>query len=434
MDTIYALSSGGLPSGVAIIRISGPRTREILTATCGSLAEPRHAALVPFRNLGNGEELDRGLCLWFPGPASFTGEDCGELHVHGSRAVVQALFASLSGAGCRPAEAGEFTRRAFANGKLDLTEVEGLADLLAAETEMQRRQAAQQASGALSRLCLAWRERLIGLRAEVEARLDFSDEDDVGGETLPLGFVDELRRLTDEVKRALAAGSTAERIRNGVRVALLGRPNVGKSTLLNALAARDVAIVSEEAGTTRDVIEVPLDLRGYPVIVFDTAGIRETSSAVEQEGIARGRRVAANSDLVLWLVDGDDDDPAPELGEVPCWRLQTKGDLKAKTAPSDISISAASGQGMSELLDRIEEFARSVSPPTNEAVFVRERQRRVLADLSETLQLCVAGSQRSDEVLAHLLRQATDCIGRLTGRVDVEAVLDRLFMEFCIGK
>jgi tRNA modification GTPase len=428
MDSIYALSSGAVPSGVAVIRISGPRAGPALAALVGSLPEPRRAALRSLRRPGEGETIDQGLVLWFPGPTSETGEDMAELQVHGGRAVVQAIFEVLGELGLRLARPGEFIRRGFENGKLDLTEVEGLADLIAAETEVQRRQAVGQARGALAARADAWRETLVELRAEIEARLDFSDEGDVG-EALPTDFDDRIAALGADMGAALAGFRSGERVREGFRVAILGRPNAGKSSLLNALARRDVAIVTAEAGTTRDVLEVPLDLNGYPVLLFDTAGLRESTSAAEVEGVRRARLTAEAADLVLWLEDATlPVEPCPDVAERPTWRLATKVDLLPKQATD--GISAVTGVGIGALIDRLG-AAAAEGMGAGTALVTRQRQREAIGDAAAAL----AGIPGvAPEIKADLLRAASEAIGRLSGRIDVEDVLDRLFREFCIGK
>lgn len=429
MDSIYALSSGSVPAGVAVIRMCGPRAGDALAVLCGSLPSPRRAALRMLRRPQDGAVLDQALVLWFPGPHSETGEDMAELQIHGSRAVVRALFGVLSELGLRLAEPGEFARRAFVNGKLDLTAVEGLADLVAAETDVQLRQAVGQAGGELARRAERWRQTLIALRAEIEARLDFADEGDVG-EALPADFAATLGALKGEMREAAVQAQAGERVREGFRVAIVGRPNAGKSSLLNALSRRDVAIVTEEAGTTRDVLEVPLDIGGYPVIAYDTAGLREAGSAAEAEGVRRARLAAESADLVLWLEDctlalGG----APEVEGRPVWRVATKIDL-AEVPVEGVGISVVTGAGLQDLVERIGEAAAE-SMGSGSAVVTRRRQAEAIADALAALE--VAGVS-GEEITADLLRSASDAIGRLSGRVDVEDVLDRLFSEFCIGK
>lgn len=430
MDTLYALSSGALPAGIAVVRISGTGTRKALTALCGDVPEPRKATLTTIRRPADGAILDRGLVLWFPGSRSFTGEDMAELHLHGSRAIVSAVFEVLAGEGLMLAEPGAFTRRAFDNDKLDLTEVEGLADLIAAETEVQRRQAMQQAEGELAARAGDWRERLIGLRADIEARLDFSDESDVT-ESLPEGFGAAVTALRGDMAEALQSAAAGERVREGFKVAILGRPNAGKSSLLNALARRDVAIVTAEAGTTRDVLEVPLDLSGYPVVLFDTAGLREAASEAEREGVRRAQRTAAGADLLLWLEDCcQPTEPPPDVPGVPMWRLATKIDLLEPSAAMPDGISVKSGGGMDRLVARLgEAAARSLG--SGAALVTRQRQSEAIAAAVAAL-TAIDGTE--DEITADLLRSASEAIARLSGRIDVESVLDRLFGEFCIGK
>jgi tRNA modification GTPase len=422
------LSSGSVPSGVAVIRISGPLAAEAIANLCGPPVAPRRAVLRTLHIPRDGAVIDRGIVLWFPGPRSETGEDMVELQLHGSRAVVQAVFEVLAESGMRLARPGEFARRAFENGKIDLTEVEGLADLVAAETEVQRRQAIAQAGGALARRAADWRERLLDLRAEIEARLDFSDEGDVPAE-LPASFWAAVAELADDIRAVVSGAASGERVRDGFRVAILGRPNAGKSSLLNALAQRDVAIVTEEPGTTRDVLEVPLDIAGYPVVVFDTAGLREAASLAEIEGVRRATRTAEEADLVLWLEDSTTQpEHAPPMRAGTMWRVSTKIDL----APGreELGVSAKTGQGLAGLIERIGKAARE-SLGRGDSLVTRRRQREALVAAGTALD-AIPGS--TEEVAADLLRTAGDAIGRLSGRIDVDDVLDRLFAEFCIGK
>ena len=301
-DTIFALSSGRPPAAIAVIRISGPHAAAALSALIGRVPEPRRASFVRLRDASGGF-IDEGLALWFPGPKSETGEDTAELQLHGGRAVIAATFAALARVeGCRPAEAGEFTRRAFDNGRLDLTRVEGLADLIGADTEAQRKQALRQLQGVLGDRAEGWRRRLAETLALVEARIDFSDQDDVP-ENLLTPARASARELAEEVEHVLADGRRGERLREGLVVAIAGPPNAGKSSLLNRIARREAAIVSPYAGTTRDVIEVHLDLEGCPVTLLDTAGIRDGIDPIEQEGVARARARAGAADLVLWVID-----------------------------------------------------------------------------------------------------------------------------------
>lgn len=426
-DTIVALSSGALPSGVAIIRLSGPESsrlaHELLPAMGGAA---RRLILADIR-LG-GELLDRGLVAWMPGPHSFTGEDCLELQVHGSPAVVRAILREITRfPGIRLAEAGEFTRRAFENGKLDLTEVEGLGDLIAAETEGQRRQALARAGGDLAKRLEGWRERLLDARAEIEARLDFSDESDV--DALPAELTVQLRALQQEFSEAAHSVAGGRIVREGFRVALAGRPNAGKSSLLNALAKSDVAIVTDEAGTTRDIKEVPLDLGGQLVILVDMAGLRETDSKAEAEGVRRARAEIESADLVLWLQapESAPDNMIPE----GAWLIGTKADLG--TGAGARQVSARTGEGIAELLEAIRAQAESRVGGTEAPLVSRERDRAALEAAAAAVGRAI-GDAGDEELMAEALRQASQELERLLGRMDAESVLDRLFLAFCIGK
>ncbi len=424
MDTIYALSSGHPPAAIAIVRISGPAALDALESLGGGRPEPRRATLVALAD--RGELLDRALVLTFPGPNSVTGEDLVELHLHGGRAVVAAVQSVLSRQpGLRPAEPGEFTRRAFGNGRIDLTEAEGLADLLAAETQSQRRLALSLAGGGLSRKVQEWTWRLLMLSAAVEARLDFSDEGDVG-EGLSADWDIERSRLETEIALMLAA-PPAERLKDGVRIVIAGPPNSGKSTLLNAIVGREAAITSEVAGTTRDLIEVPVAIEGVPFLLIDSAGLRASNDVVETIGVDRARLAIAASDLVLWL--GDPADPPARAGVVRVW---AKADIRGPAGASDcISVSAPTGEGMDELMARLLTEAKALLPVENE-VAVNVRQR---AALSEALHYLCGATQRGDLLItAEELRLARHAFDRVTGRAGVEDLLDALFGQFCIGK
>src|SRR6195952_3108499 len=326
-QTIFALSSGRLPSAIAMVRVSGPQAGPLLNALAGKIPPARAATRALLRDVGQ-RPIDDAVVLWFPGPASATGEDVAEFHVHGGRAVLAALFAALSAfENVRAAEPGEFTRRGFENGKLDLTEAEGLDHLIHADTDRQRRQALRQLRGLLGDRARDWRTQIIEASALIEAGIDFSDEGDVPAEMIAPALT-KIETLLGEITEVLAAQGQSERLRDGLVVAIAGPPNVGKSTLMNQLARREVAIVSPHAGTTRDVIEVQLDLDGYPVTVIDTAGIRETDDPVEQEGVRRARARAAEADLVLWLADADSHDHAVESA-APVWTVRNKIDLDA---------------------------------------------------------------------------------------------------------
>jgi tRNA modification GTPase len=479
-ETIFALSSGRPPAAIAVVRVSGARAGAALKALTGKVPDPRKAALAQVRG-PEGEVIDQALVLWFPGPHSETGEDVAELQLHGGRAVIAGVMSALARIeGLRPAEAGEFTRRAFENGKLDLTAVEGLADLVMAETEGQRRQAFRQMTGALGNRAESWRSQLIQALALVEARIDFSDEADVP-QDLVTPALRIARTLADEIASALADGGRGERLRDGLVVAIAGPPNAGKSTLLNRIAMREAAIVSPYAGTTRDVIEVHLDLNGLPVTLLDTAGIRETDDPVEREGVTRARARAASADLVLWVVDaGDPAHPGdPEIGPSapPTWLIRNKIDVvqrgssnnesvlqsisnnelefhtnkplrdmvnKRLTSRSELEfnknefvfdISAITGEGFDGVLAELARHAEDFLAGAESALVTRERHRRALEDTLGALRRALAGDlARREDLLAEELRVATRALGRVTGRVDVEDVLDVIFRDFCIGK
>jgi len=424
MDTIFALSSGAPPAGIAVVRVSGPKAGLMLETLAGRLPPPRRASRARFRD-AEGAPLDDGLMLWFPGPATATGEDLAELHLHGGRAVIAAVEAALAALpGLRRAEPGEFTRRAFANGRIDLAEAEGLADLLEAETEVQRRAALALAGGALSRRTHGWRDRLLMLSAQLEAVLDFDDEGDVMA--LPATFLREIAIVAEEIEQALAAPS-AEVLREGFRVALAGPPNAGKSTLFNALVDSEAAITAPLAGTTRDVLVRPVALGGIPFSFVDMAGLRAAGAdQVESIGIERAQAEIARADLVLWL--------GPE-GEGPAdaWEIEPQCDRpnhSAKTAPR-YRLSAVTGEGLDALKQGLIERARAVMPGPGEAALNR-RQRGLLEQAS--LALRSATGETDPLLLAEDLRQARLAFDRLIGHSGTEAVLDALFGRFCIGK
>lgn len=422
-DTIFALSSGAPPAAIAIVRISGPRADAALEAIAGKLSPARTAVLATLRC--DGKVLDRALVLRFPGPDSATGESVAELHLHGGRAVVAAVMAALASLdGLRAAEPGEFTRRAFENGRIDLAEAEGLADLLAAETEAQRRSALAMAGGALSRQVEWWRHRLLAAAAGVEAALDFSDEDDVGASPEP-GWAGDVRALAADMRAALAR-PPVERLRDGVRIVIAGPPNAGKSSLLNALVDRELAIVSALPGTTRDVIEAPIAVCGLPILLVDTAGLRESSDPVEQIGIERARASVSAADLILWLGDPADAPPGS-------LRTHSKSDLTPAPSGADVdaTVSAVTGQGLSELIDLLVARARALLPREDEAA-LNARHRDLIGECLSSLE----EAQRSDDMLiaAEALRRARTALDRITGRSGVEDMLDALFGRFCIGK
>jgi tRNA modification GTPase len=482
-DTIFALSSGRGVSAVAVIRISGPRAGEALQILAGRLPAPRMAAFATIRTIEK-DEIDEALVLWFPAPNSETGEDVAELQIHGGRATVAATLAALGQLkGLRLAEPGEFTRRAFENGKLNLTEVEGLADLVMAETEAQRRQALLHLKGLLGERAEAWRGRLIGALALVEARIDFSDEADV-----PEDLLTPARRiaadLADEIAKVLDDGRRGERLREGLVVAIAGPPNAGKSTLLNRIARREAAIVSPYAGTTRDVIEVHLDLEGQPVTLLDTAGIRPTDDPVELEGVRRAKERASAADLVLWVVDAGaarSEADRPDLrSAAPVWIVENKLDLLAAGAKAKIEdeasssepmindsltvfinnpetigksepqfskteykfetsgrfrLSAETGAGIERLLTALASKAADALGGGEPALLTRERQRSALEASLAALRRAVAEPAASrEDLMAEELRLAGAALGRLLGRIDVEDVLDVIFRDFCNGQ
>ena len=457
-STIFALSSGRPPAAIAVVRISGPRARRALERLTGRVPQPRQATLVRLREPASGEVIDEALALWFPAPASETGEDVAELQLHGGHAVVAGVLRALSAVeDCRVAEPGEFTRRAFENGKLDLTAVEGLGDLIAAETAAQRRQAFRQLKGLIGDRAETWRQRLIDALALVEARIDFSDEADVPEDLItPAAKI--AHGLRDEISAALADGGRGERLRDGLVVAIAGPPNAGKSTLFNRLARREAAIVSPFAGTTRDVIEVHLELDGYPVTILDTAGIRDSAEPVEQEGVRRARARAAQADLVLWVIDVSADDRASVesarlKSDAQQWLIENKIDLleegarRRLTAPCQdhqrdefrfvFSVSSERGEGLDALFGALAAFARNSFVAGEAAIVTRTRHRHALEETAAALDRAIAESvmQRPrEELIAEELRHASWALGRLTGRVDVEEVLDKIFRDFCIGK
>lgn len=426
-DTIMALSSGALPAGLAVIRLSGPLVRKSLEALAGGVPAPRIMAL---RHIGSDQRLDQGLVVFFPSPNSFTGEDCAELHVHGSGAGVKAILAALRQQGLRLAEAGEFTRRAFENGKLDLIAVEGLGDLLSADTEKQRQQALARYDGRLSREIEQWRDSLLDLRAEIEARLDFSDEGDVSGD-LPPSWLMQLADLEITIAAALASVESGRIVREGIRVALAGAPNAGKSSLINALAKSDIAIVSEEAGTTRDVREVPLDIEGQLFILLDLAGLRETDSQAEAEGVRRAQQAIRDADILLWLQAPDIADVERPTSQARMVVVGTKADLKAAEGV-DISLSTRTGQGLADLIAKLSALGEDMAggePSLISHGRDREGLKQALAALAEA-----RDAMHDWELSAESLRRASAALERMIGRLDAEKVLDRLFSSFCIGK
>jgi tRNA modification GTPase len=475
-DTIYAPATAPGRAAIAIIRLSGPHAGAALKALAGALPPPRTARYVRLRDPDSGEGLDDGLALWFPGPRSATGEDVAELHLHGSRAVLFAVMAALRRRGLRLAEPGEFTRRAFLNGKLDLTQAEAVADLAAAETEAQRRQALRQLDGALGTLYRGWGERLLRLLAHLEAAIDFPDED------LPpeieIRVAAESAALADEIAAHLADGHRGERLRDGIAVAILGPPNAGKSSLLNQLARREVAITSPVAGTTRDVIEVAIDLAGYPVVLADTAGLRETADAIEREGLRRALARAKSAELRLFVFDASRPQdaegaaawPGPDTiviankvdlltaGENPSPALRERVARPVRGEPGEgidngvaarpltptlsptggegvmsgaLPVSALTGEGIPALIAaltaRIAQIYDGAAP-----LLTRARHREALEEAAAALRRSLAAGL--PELRAEDLRLAWRSLGHITGRVDVEDLLDVIFADFCLGK
>lgn len=445
-DTIFACATGLGPSAIAIVRISGPKALDALRALGGKVGTPRRLMTTELRSLDGKISLDAALSAHFPGPHSYTGETIVELHLHGGRSVLSGILAELSRIrGLRPAEAGEFTRRAFENGKIDLTEAEAIGDLIAADTSAQQRQALRQLSGEFGRLCESWRARLLRALAHLEAFIDFPDED------LPAELEGEIaaavQQLADEIQQHLQDDRRGERLRNGFHIAIIGPPNAGKSSLLNALARRDVAITAETAGTTRDVVEVQLDLGGFPVTVADTAGLREAADAIEAEGVRRALARAGEADLRLIVLDAADPnswkgmpgDATACLIDANAIVVLNKVDLVGRHLPTigiemqPHNLSVRSGEGFSELLQKLTaEIAARMPGEDAGPLITRARHRAALEE-------CLVALRRHDidklpELAAEDLRLAARALGRITGRVDVEDLLDLIFREFCIGK
>ncbi len=434
-DTIFALSTGSYRSAIAVIRVSGPRAIEAFRLlTAKKTFQPRRGVVVTLTDPSTKAVLDfRALALVYPGPSSFTGEDTVEFNVHGGRAVIESILRALAHVpACRPADPGEFTKRAFQNGKLDLTEAEAIADLIDAETEMQKLQAIAQAHGALLQLYSGWADTLSTVLAHQEADIEFPEDDLPSG--LTMQQKPQIEGLLHNIRVHLDDNRRGERLRNGIRVAIIGAPNAGKSSLMNALARRNVAIVSEEAGTTRDVIEVHLDLGGYPVILADTAGLRETENKIEAEGIRRAEMAARDADLKIALFDGTLPDKDPEtlkLVDENTVVVFTKADIAKKQIP-DIQVSASTGEGIDGLLKQLTAAVAQVFKSKPGPVLTRERHRAALVDTAAAIDRCLA--TQAPELAAEDLRLALRALGTITGRVHVEDLLDKIFRDFCIGK
>ncbi len=445
-ETIFALSTPRGRSAIAVLRLTGPHSAEALRLLTGRVPQARRATLARIMDTA-GDLIDTGLVLWLPGPKSFTGEDMAEFQVHGSPAIVSGLVDALAALpGFHPAEPGAFTRRAFENGRLDLTAVEGMADLIAAETAAQRRQALRHLQGHFGALVEEWRNRLVRLMVLAEAEIDFPEDD------LPEGLLDGVRvevvSLRGAIGRQLADAGRGERLRSGFQVALVGPPNVGKSTLLNALARRDVAIVADEPGTTRDILEVHLDLGGYPVTLLDMAGLRDNPGTVEALGIARALRRSEDADLRIFLIEAGTSWSAPPYRESARLCLpgdvivRSKCDRLTRSSPDEVpsqipafSVSAHTGDGLSELLKALQGRVSEALAPEGEAPAVtRARHRRGLENCCAALDRLLAIWTEPAELRAEELRLAARALGEITGRVDVEDILDGIFSTFCIGK
>ena len=433
-DTIFALASGSLGCGVAVVRISGSRAKTICERFCRSHVAVRQAQYKPIYDPRDGALIDTGLILFFQAPASFTGEDCLEFQIHGSRAVVARLFSALGAEeGCRFAEPGEFIRRAFENNKLPLTSVEGIADLIDARTEAQRKQALSQAGGHLADQAALWRDDLLDALSLLEAEIDFADEGDAPSAVLPQVRAI-LGELSESLGQALVDAARGERIRSGFRIALAGHPNAGKSSLMNALVRRDVAIVSEHAGTTRDVIEVEFDLDGFSVMIADTAGLRETSDPVETIGVERTRRELGRADLVLWLEEAMSHVCLPEAFEAEIIRIATKTDLVAGVPVwADLGISVKNGAGLDELFRLLSQKARNLlsgEPP----LITNLRQKACIDAAARHLQAAMSHHDGALELVAEDLRRVSVELEALMGRIHVEDILGTIFSRFCMGK
>jgi tRNA modification GTPase len=426
-DTIFALASGVGRAAIAIIRISGRRSGAILVALSGSLPAPRRAALRSLKS-GSLEEIDRALVLWFPAPGTQTGEDVAELHIHGGRAVLKAVTAELLRLGGRPAEPGEFSRRAFVNGKLGLLEAEAIADLVDAETEAQRRQALRLMSGAQTGMIDEWAMRLREILAWQEALIDFPDED-LPPET-GATMANRLGALRAGIDAGLAGAVSGVRLREGLVVVVTGLPNVGKSSLVNALAKRDIAITSPMPGTTRDALEVTIEIEGVPVTLVDTAGLRESTDPIEAEGVRRALARAESADLVLQIVEATSE--LAGFGVTRPGRLVIANKSDVAPVPDLLNVSALTGQGLDELRSVLAAQVRALVASGAEPVFTRARHVSALRDAAQAL--AAADSQVLPELRGEELRIALAALGRITGRVDVEMVLDLVFSQFCIGK
>ena len=437
-STIFAVSTGHGRAGIAVVRVSGPAVTSVMTSLCGRVPTPRHASLRKL-HATNGDLLDEAMVLFFAGPNSVTGEDVGEFHVHGSPAIVDRLLLELgSFENCRPAQPGEFTKRAFENERMDLVEVEGLADLLAAQSEAQRQVAMRQFSGEASSVYLKWHRELVGLLAIIEASIDFADEDGVAEKAIAQ-VRPKLGAFTAMLEEALAQSSKAALVRRGLRIVIAGAPNVGKSSLLNALAGRQAAIVSEIAGTTRDVVEAAVVIHGLPVSLSDTAGLRgETDDLIEREGMARSRSEMANADILIWVgVAGQALEVGPD--RVPDLLVFNKSDLVEDQLihlrnESELSVSVRNGHGIETLKKRLAELVLERTNVGESAIMVRARHQLAIQESIRFLNDAQLMPNDALELLAEDVRKAAAALASVTGRVDVEDFLGQIFQEFCIGK
>ncbi len=435
-ETIFALASGAIRAGVAVVRVSGPATRTGFEKLTGKKnPKPRYAYYTALKDPQTSVLLDRAVAFYFEGPASFTGEDVVEYHLHGGKSVIDGVLSALGKIdGCRMAEPGEFTKRAFENGKMDLTEAEAIADLIAAETEAQRLLALDQLGGTLAKLYQGWTDRLAGILAYQEAEIEFPDDD------LPEGLASTLAPKVEALQNDIAAHLNdhrrGEMLRSGMMIAIIGAPNAGKSSLLNALAARDAAIVSEEAGTTRDIIEVHMDLGGYPVILADTAGLRETEHGIEAEGIKRAHALAARADLKIALFDGTceaPDDATMQMVDNHTLTVISKADQGVVLPVDGYPVSVVTGQGMEDFLKALTARVRDTLAGDRDAPpLTRQRHRAALEEAFLALQRTLKADL--PELAAEDMRLSLRALGRITGRVHVEELLDKIFRDFCIGK
>lgn len=437
-DTIFALSSGSGRAGIAVVRVSGPAAALILKTLAGELPKPRQAVVRTIRSCDGSDVIDQSLVLFFPGPASVTGEDVAEFHTHGSPAVVERLLLELAGfENCRPAEAGEFTRRAFQNERLDLVEVEGLADLLSAESEAQRRLAMRQFSGEASSVYHQWHSDLTGALAIIEASIDFADEDGVAAEAM-LKVRPRLGDLRDSLVSALLESERAALVRRGLRIVIAGAPNVGKSSLLNALAGRKAAIVSEIAGTTRDVVEAALVINGLAVSLSDTAGLRDvTDDAIEREGILRSRSEIDGANILIWVALAGESVALPD--RLPELVIHNKSDLVSADSiqlrnDSHLAVSVKHGDGLEQLRDRLAVLVASRTHVSEHAIMVRARHRTAVTESIRSLNDALSKRDDALELMAEDVRKAAQAMASITGRIGVEDFLGRIFSEFCVGK